>query len=144
MGSEMCIRDRVEMDYRTSGLSLKGHPVEFCRDRLNQLGVLSSKDLLNRETGDAVQVAGLVVFRHRRSTAKGVTFVTLEDETGTINLVVYQNIWERFYKIARLSNTWMVSGTVQSEHSVIHVVVRKLEDLEPYITGNVIRSRDFR
>ena len=89
-------------------------------------------------------MAGLVVFRQRPSTAKGVTFVTLEDETGTINLVVYQNIWERFYKIARLSNTWMVSGTVQSEHSVIHVVVRKLEDLEPYITGNVIRSRDFR
>ena len=84
------------------------------------------------------------MFRQRPSTAKGVTFVTLEDETGTINLVVYQNVWERFYKIARLSNTWMVSGTVQSEHSVIHVVVRKLEDLEPYITGNVIRSRDFR
>ena len=141
---EMKPSEQVEMDYRTSGLSLKGHPVEFCRDRLNQLGVLSSKDLLNRETGDAVQVAGLVVFRQRPSTAKGVTFVTLEDETGTINLVVYQNIWERFYKIARLSNTWMVSGTVQSEHSVIHVVVRKLEDLEPYITGNVIRSRDFR
>ena len=141
---EMKPSEQVEMDYRTSGLSLKGHPVEFCRDRLNQLGVLSSKDLLNRETGDTVQVAGLVVFRQRPSTAKGVTFVTLEDETGTINLVVYQNIWERFYKIARLSNTWMVSGTVQSEHSVIHVVVRKLEDLEPYITGNVIRSRDFR
>ena len=85
-----------------------------------------------------------MVFRQRPGTAKGVTFVTLEDETGTINLVVYQNIWERVYKIARRSNTWMVSGTVQSEHSVIHIVVRKLEDLEPYITGNVIRSRDFR
>ena len=118
--------------------------MQFCRERLNELHVVPSADLISKSTGDAVQVAGLVVFRQRPGTAKGVTFVTLEDEKGTINLVVYQNVWERFYKVARHSNTWMVHGTVQSEHSVIHVVVRKLEDLAPYVTGDVIQSRDFR
>ncbi|MFO7906068.1 MAG: OB-fold nucleic acid binding domain-containing protein, partial [Pirellulaceae bacterium] len=82
-----------------------------------------------------VRIAGLVLLRQRPSTAKGITFVTLEDETGTANLLIHPNIWERYYPIARHGSAWLVHGRMDRKHDVIHVVVRKLEDLSVYLAN---------
>ena len=80
-----------------------------------------------------VRVAGLVLLRQRPGTAKGITFVTLEDETGTMNLVVHQHMWDRYYRIARRAPAWIAHGHIQtapqSEVPIIHVVVNRLEAL---------------
>ena len=95
-----------------------------------------------------VCVAGLVLLRQRPSTAKGITFVTLEDETGTANLVLHQSTWEKFYNVARRSSAWIAFGRLESKYSVIHVVVDRLYDFAEYLQADGSRldfeSRDFR
>ena len=91
-----------------------------------------------------VRVAGLVILRQRPSTAKGITFVTLEDETGIANLVLHTHIWQRYYQIARRSQAWIVHGRLECKNSVIHVVVRRLEDMSSRLERLTIKSRDFR
>ena len=90
-----------------------------------------------------MKVAGIVLMRQRPGTAKGITFVTIEDETGTANLVVHAKTWERFRKIARHSQAWIVHGRVECKDSVIHVVVRHLEDLSTSLAKLPLKSRDF-
>jgi error-prone DNA polymerase len=89
-------------------------------------------------------VAGLVILRQRPSTAKGITFVTLEDETGVVNLVVRQAVWDRYYKIARCSPAWIAHGKLERKDAIIHVVVNRLEDLSSRIGSWNVSSRDFR
>jgi len=136
--------EEVEMDYRTAGLSLKGQPIMFWRSELDQKRVLRARQLADSPDNKYVKVAGLVLLRQRPSTAKGITFVTLEDETGTINLVIRQHIWERYYRIARRSNAWMVHGTLENRNGIQHVVVHRLEDLSSNLGAHQPRSRDFR
>jgi error-prone DNA polymerase len=92
-------------------------------------------------------VAGLVLLRQRPGTAKGITFVTLEDETGTVNLVVHQQTWDRYYRVARRAPAWIAHGHVQTDGGatpVIHVVVGRLESLGEELRKLDVRSRDFR
>jgi error-prone DNA polymerase len=92
-------------------------------------------------------VAGLVLLRQRPGTAKGITFVTLEDETGTVNLVVHQQTWDRYYRIARRAPAWIAHGHVQTSGGttpVIHVVVDRLESLGERLHALAVKSRDFR
>jgi error-prone DNA polymerase len=91
-----------------------------------------------------VKVAGLVLLRQRPSTAKGITFVTLEDETGTANLIVHQRTWERFYDVARRSPAWLATGRLECKESVIHVIVSRIEDLSARLGELRTASRDFR
>ncbi len=91
----------------------------------------------------SVSVAGLVLMRQRPSTARGITFVTLEDETGTANLVVHPGIWERYYQAARTAAALVAYGRLQREKEVIHVVVSKLEDLGHRLKDLKAHSRDF-
>ncbi|MEO8271756.1 MAG: OB-fold nucleic acid binding domain-containing protein [Aureliella sp.] len=77
------------------------------------------------------------------ATAKGITFVTLEDETGTMNLVLKPKVWERHYKVARRSNAWLVNGILENREGIVHVVVGRLEDLSDQVAGLVLKSRDF-
>jgi error-prone DNA polymerase len=91
-----------------------------------------------------VKVAGLVILRQRPSTAKGITFVTIEDETGVANLVVKQPVWERYYTAARTSPAWIVHGILQKRDSVIHVVVSRIEDFSARLGEFAVKSRDFR
>jgi error-prone DNA polymerase len=91
-----------------------------------------------------VQVAGLVLLRQRPSTAKGITFVTLEDETGTVNLVLHQKTWDRFARITRHALAWIAHGRLEAKDAVIHVIVRRLEDFSARVRGLPARSRDFR
>jgi error-prone DNA polymerase len=141
---DMPLDQQVVEDYRAVGLSLKAHPISFHRDQLDAWQVVPSNQLENKRHNQYVRVAGLVILRQRPSTAKGITFVTLEDETGTANLVVKQQTWERFYSIARRSPAWIASGKLEKKQGVIHVVVSKLEDLSQRLNELGVRSRDFR
>jgi error-prone DNA polymerase len=136
--------EEVVADYRTQGLSLRGHPVQFMRERLRQLRALSSMELGQEQHGRPVRVAGLVLMRQRPATASGITFVTLEDETGIVNLIVRPEIWERYHQIARRAQAIMARGTVQRRDEVIHVFVERLYDLSKLLAGATVKSRDFR
>ena len=136
--------EEVVADYRTHGLSLRDHPVKFLRARLKQLRALSATELAARSHGEPVRVAGLVLMRQRPATASGITFVTLEDETGIVNLIVRPEIWERHHRIARRSQALLARGTVQRRDEVIHVFVERLEDLTSLLAGTAVKSRDFR
>lgn len=136
--------EEVYADYETIGLSLHGHPVAFCRSQLKAMRVVAAEDLSEMPTDRFVRVAGIVVLRQRPSTAKGITFVTLEDETGSINLVIRPQTWEAFRKICKTSQTWLVHGVLERRDEVIHVIVGKVEDLSAQIHGWNIRSRDFK
>ncbi|MBS0263532.1 MAG: error-prone DNA polymerase [Planctomycetes bacterium] len=136
--------EEVVADYRTQGLSLRDHPVKFVRPRLTELRAISSAELSQRQHNERVCVAGLVLMRQRPSTASGITFVTLEDETGIVNLIVHPTIWERYHQAARRAQALLARGTVQRRHEVIHVYVQRLQDLGPLLADASVKSRDFR
>jgi error-prone DNA polymerase len=131
-------------DYRTLGLSLKSHPLAFQRESLNQRGVTLASQLPNLPPNRPVRVAGLVILRQRPATAKGITFVTLEDESGPLNLIVKPSVWEKHYQICRLSRAWLVEGTLETRSGVTHVIAERLHDLQAALNLPLIRSRDFR
>ena len=122
---EMTLSEHVIHDYAATSLSLKQHPVGFVREQLNALGAVTSKALEDISDGKIVKVAGLVLVRQRPGTASGICFITIEDETGTANLVVFQNLFDTYRKEVLRSKLLMVEGKVQKESSVIHVVVSK-------------------
>lgn len=117
--------EAVMQDYKTLSLSLKAHPVSLIRKKLSELKVTAAADLIHISTQAKLRVAGLVLVRQRPGTAKGVWFITLEDETGTVNLVIYKKLAERFRKEILQSSLLMVDGTVQREGAVIHVIVQR-------------------
>ncbi|WP_245764717.1 error-prone DNA polymerase [Planctomicrobium piriforme] len=136
-------QEEVASDYQTVGLSLRSHPVSFLREQLEKLQVTPASQLQEGESDRPVKVAGLVLLRQRPSTAKGITFVTLEDETGHVNLIVYQDIWDRFRPAAVGASLMIASGQLQRQHGVIHVLVRRLDDGSGLLREVPVRSRDF-
>ena len=97
-----------------------------------------------RPDGRRVKVAGLVLLRQRPGTASGITFVTLEDETGFANLIVRPDVWERFHHVARTAQAMLVRGLLQRQGTIIHVLADKLEDLSSLLSDMNVPSRDFR
>jgi error-prone DNA polymerase len=136
--------EQVFADYRATGLSLKSHPLVFFRQQLDRQRVLRAAELKTIPNGRHIRVAGIVLLRQRPGTAKGITFVTLEDETGVANLVIRPEIWDRYYTIARRSSAWIAQGVLESKESVIHLVVNRLEDLSTTLGKLAATSRDFR
>ena len=120
---KMSESEHVVHDYATISLSLKAHPVSFVREKLQQLHVLSTKELATAKNGDLVKVAGLVLVRQRPGTAKGVCFMTIEDETGCANIVIFPNLFEEFRKDILQSSLIMIEGKLQVEGEVIHVIL---------------------
>lgn len=139
----MSPQEEVLYDYRTQGLSLRAHPLEFLRAELESLGVTPARGLATWPNGRRVCVAGLVLVRQRPSTAKGITFVTLEDETGTANLIIRPHIWQRYRPAALSATVLMASGVLQREGLNIHVLVSRLEDFSVHMDGMLSQSRDF-
>lgn len=121
----MRLSEHVIQDFASTSLSLKAHPVSFIREKLNQLHVISTKDLVLYKNGDDVRVAGLVLVRQRPGTAKGVCFMTIEDETSFANLVIFQNLFQQYQKEILQSKLIMVEGKLQIEGEVIHVIVQR-------------------
>lgn len=126
---EMPLSQHVLEDYRSVALSLKAHPVSFAREKLRKLKVIKTSDLRNQNDSDYVRVAGLVLVRQRPGTASGICFVTIEDESGTANLVIFKNLFDKYRKEIVHSQMLMVEGKVQKEGDVIHVVTKRCYDL---------------
>jgi error-prone DNA polymerase len=135
--------EEVLADYRTTGLTLRQHPISFFRPRLDTLKVVPSDRLSGVAAGRRVVVAGVVLMRQRPGTANGITFVTLEDETGIVNLIVRLAVWERYRRVARTAVAMIAHGRLQRERLVTHVLVSRLEDLSEGLADLDGRSRDF-
>ena len=135
--------EEVHADYETTGLSLKAHPISFVRSELEVRRCVRASDLAGLRDGRHVRVAGLVLMRQRPGTAKGINFVTLEDETGSMNLVMFPAVWQRFFRIARISNAWLVDGKLENRQGVIHVIVGRITDMTDEVDGLTLKSRDF-
>ena len=121
--------EHVVHDYGSIALSLKAHPISFIREKLQQLHIFSSQELPTGINGQLVKVAGLVLVRQRPGTAKGVCFVTIEDETGNVNLVIFENLFHQYRKEILHATVLMAEGNLQVEGEVIHVIVTQCYDL---------------
>ena len=141
--SSMSPAEEVLADYRAAGLSLRGHPMEFLRAGLDAMQVTPAAGLRTWPDGRPVQVAGIVLVRQRPSTAKGITFVTLEDETGTANLIVRPAVWQRYRRAAAGATLLLAGGPLQRQGEIIHVLVERLEDLSARLQALGPQSRDF-
>jgi len=124
----MPLSEEVVADYQTTRLSLKAHPMAFLRPELAQRGFVRACDLRNRKFRSMVQVAGVVLIRQRPGSAKGVCFITLEDETGVINLVVWPDLKEKQRKVVMGARLMEVRGRVEYDDEVIHVIAQHMTD----------------
>lgn len=120
----MSSAEHVVQDYSSMSLSLKAHPVSFVRDKLSLLKAIPTSELLSRNDGEIVRVAGLVLVRQRPGTASGICFITIEDETGNANLVVFEKLFSEYRREVLQSRLLMVEGKLQKEGEVIHVIVK--------------------
>ncbi|MSR27999.1 MAG: DNA polymerase III subunit alpha [Phycisphaerales bacterium] len=123
---------QVEADYHHNGLSLKGHPMEFVRQSLARQGIARCGEIADDGAfvqGARTAVAGIVLLRQRPSTAKGIVFITLEDESGTANLIVRPKVWERNRAVGRTASALVAHGTVQRRHESTHLIVGRLARL---------------
>lgn len=137
----------VGRDYERVGLSLKAHPLSFIRDGLARRRVVTAasvKDQAQTPHGRNAAVAGLVLFRQRPATANGVLFMTLEDETGRSDLIIRPEVYERFREAAYFGQVVLARGRVERQGSVVHVLVRELEDIGGMMVLLPSMSRDFR
>ncbi|MGC4041929.1 MAG: error-prone DNA polymerase [Flavobacterium sp.] len=125
----------VVEDYATVGLSLKAHPVSFVRPQLNNLKVTPTGNLGRMKNGDKIKVAGLITVRQRPGTAKGVLFVTIEDESGFANLVIWEKVFETYRREIIQARLLMVEGKLQIEGEVIHVIVNRCYNLSSLLRG---------
>jgi error-prone DNA polymerase len=134
----------VVADYQATGLSLRDHPMKFLRPVLEEMRVAKASDLAVLPVNRRVKVAGLTLMRQRPGTASGITFVTLEDETGFTNLIVRPEVWERYHSAARTATAMLAHGRLQRQENVIHVLVTRLDDLSEMLAEIDPHSRDFR
>jgi error-prone DNA polymerase len=130
-------------DYHAQGLSLRGHPLGPLREFLQSQQVVTAAELETLEPDRRYKVGGLVLLRQRPGTAKGITFVTLEDETGTVNLIIRPQVWTRHRRVAHQARALIATGLLQRQDGVIHVIVGRLEDLTTTLPKLGHISRDF-
>jgi error-prone DNA polymerase len=134
----MPLSEEVVADYQTQRLSLKAHPVAFLRASLAERGFVRACDLRARKYRSMVRVAGVVLIRQRPGSAKGVCFITLEDETGVANIVVWPDMMERHRKVVMGARLMEVRGRVEQDDEVIHIIAVHMTDA----TGELHRLSD--
>jgi error-prone DNA polymerase len=133
---EMPLPEQVVADYQTIRLSLKGHPMEFLRPMFTQERVVACKDVCHANDKKRVRCAGVVLVRQRPGSAKGVVFMTLEDETGIANIVVWPKVMEEFRKEVMGARLILVEGYIQSSpEQVTHLVAQRLSDRSHDLVG---------
>ena len=135
---------QIVADYGSTGLTLRRHPLALLRERLARRGVTPMQALWEQPNGEWVSTAGLVITRQRPGSAGGVTFVTMEDETGYVNLIVWERVAEAQRAALLESRLLEVRGKIQREGEVLHVIAQRLTDLSPLLGELVFDSRDFR
>ena len=130
-------------DYNSLGLSLTAHPLALLRTRLERRRAVSSARLWELANGASARLAGLVVCRQSPSTASGVTFVTLEDEEGTTNVIVWPATGAAQRRALLQAQLLEVTGTVQQEEGVLHLIAGRLTDLSAWLDGLQVNARNF-
>jgi error-prone DNA polymerase len=135
--------EEIIADYASLGLSLRRHPLALLRPRLSALELITAEQVQQAEPGTCVRTAGLVINRQRPASANDVTFVTLEDETGHVNLVIWKHLAERRRAALLGARLMGVSGEIQRENGVTHLVADGLTDYSELLGKLAVRSRDF-
>ena len=134
-------------DYAAVGLTLRSHPMHLLRPELTPKRLLSAAQMRHYPSGRLVRACGIVTMRQQPQTAKGVVFVTLEDETGSVNVVVWKSVKEQFREVLYRARLMAVYGVWQRDESsggnVCHVVAKRLVDLTPMLGALSTASRDF-
>ena len=136
----MCLGEHIVEDYRTMGLSLKAHPVSLLREELSARRAIKAEQLAEIKNGERVRVSGLVLVRQRPGTASGVIFMTLEDETGIANIVVWPKLFEQYRREVLGGRLVTIDGPVQSESGVIHVIAERVHDYTPLLAKLSVRG----
>lgn len=140
---ELDLAETLLWDYQTTGLSPRGHPLEAVREELAGLGLPTADAVRAVPNGRKVRYAGSVICRQRPGTAKGVVFLTLEDETGFVNIVIWQDVWKRHAWTVKTTPLLGVTGKIQSEDGVVHVVAESFWTPRlPHRPAKTV-SRDF-
>jgi error-prone DNA polymerase len=134
----------IVADYKHLGLTLERHPMELIRGHLELFHYVSAGELPGLRNGNRVKVAGLVITKQRPGTASGVTFVTLEDESGCTNLIVWKKIADEQRSVLLNARLMGVEGELQIEGKVIHVIARRLIDHSELLGELLVPSRNFR
>ena len=137
------VEDDVRTDYDTLGLTLGRHPLALLRTSLSKRRCVRSRDLRALPNGRRVMFAGLVTLRQRPQTASGVTFLTLEDEDGLVNAVVWRQVAEQYRRVLLETRLLVIHGHVESQDGVQHVIAKRLENLDALLGPLATSSRDF-
>ncbi len=135
--------ENLVADYASLGLTLGRHPLALLRPHLRRQRMHTAAELKTLPHGRLARVTGLVTGRQRPGTASGVTFVTLEDETGMVNVVVWRALADRQRKELLRSSLMSVYGTLEREGEVVHLIAGRLRDQTALLGNLVTRSRDF-
>jgi len=135
--------DDLKADYAATGLTLGRHPVALVREILRQRRVRTAQQLMQLTHGSRARACGLITMRQRPMTANGTIFLTLEDETGCVNVVVWQRLWEHQRHIILTASLIAVDGVMESDGEVWHLIARQLYDFGELTKGLETRSRDF-
>ena len=135
--------EEVGWDYQTSSHSVRRHPLQPFRGILAAQGLPDAQSVAAKRNGEKVHYAGLVICRQRPGTAGGIVFMTLEDETGFVNVVVWENIFQRYSVLAKTVNFLGISGKLQVEDGIVHLIAEKL--WQPKVSTEPAKSssRDF-
>jgi len=136
-------KSAIAADYDTTGLSLKAHPITLIRPTLDRLGVTRAGDLQKLADKQPVRVAGVVVVRQRPGSAKGTLFITLEDETGNMNLVVWARTVERWRRVINGAVCLLADGRLERAGDVIHIMADHFEDISHDLDGLAAASHDY-
>jgi error-prone DNA polymerase len=138
--------EQLTLDYARTGLSISLHPMRLARESLSS-HVKSAREVAEQKARTRVSSAGLVICRQRPGTANGVVFITMEDETGFVNLILYSRIFDEFRHVATTSALLLAHGLIEREGEVVYIVVQRLEKLVVPALGrkmeSVSTSRDF-
>ena len=135
--------EAIALDYAATGLTLRRHPLALLRSRLAQRGWKSADQLAHLKDGTSAWACGIVTMRQQPETAKGVIFVTLEDETGSVNIIVWRHVRERQRTALLRSRLLALAGQCQTKDGSTHLIARRLVDITPWLGELATRSRDF-
>jgi error-prone DNA polymerase len=135
--------EEVGWDYRRTSHSTRRHPLEPMRASLIRQNLPDARTVASMQNGAKIRYAGLVICRQRPGTAGGVVFMTLEDETGFVNAVIWESVFQRYAVLAKTVSFLGISGTVQAEDGVVHLVADELWEPRLVLKPASARSRDF-
>ncbi len=135
--------EAIALDYQATGLTLRRHPLALLRERISRRGWRSAEQLAQLKDGASAWACGIVTMRQQPETAKGVIFVTLEDETGSVNIIVWRHVRERQRPALLRSRLLAVAGQWQSKDGTTHLIARRLVDMTPWLGAVATSSRDF-